>query len=114
MIKVTDLAPPKKVLVHGGRKRDGEGLCTFGKDIRKFHTGETSGEAVGPGSYKLPGSISSKSFNVTLKSKQKKYVKKSKMRVMKEMERRQLNEADGGSSLDGGFSLDGGISLGTR
>ena len=117
MVKVTDLAPQRKVLVHGGRRRDGNGLCTFGKDVRKFDTGATSGEAVGPGSYRIPSSISEHSFNVTLKSKGKKFVKKSEMRAMKVMETRRRKEVgegiDGGMSLDGGLSLDGGMSLGT-
>ena len=51
MVKVTDLAPPVKKLVNGGRKRDGE-ICTFGKDSRKFEGGQGAGETVGPGSYR--------------------------------------------------------------
>mmetsp|Transcript_12792 Transcript_12792/g.26083 ORF Transcript_12792/g.26083 Transcript_12792/m.26083 type:complete len:692 (-) Transcript_12792:163-2238(-) len=110
MIKVTDLAPQDKRLVNGGRKREG-GICTFGKDIRKFDTGSTSGSAVGPGSYKLPSSISNHSFNITLKSKNKKFVKSSEMHAMKTMARKRMAAAKENQGDD--MSLGGGLSLGS-
>ena len=63
---------PEKVFVEGSRKGFNS---TFSKDRRKFV--ESSGLTLGPGSYTLPGSFNSKSFNITFKSKKMVYKRKS-------------------------------------
>ncbi|GMH74160.1 hypothetical protein TL16_g06387 [Triparma laevis f. inornata] len=52
---------------------------TFQKAGRKFETGNSGPAALGPGSYNMPSSINSHSFNITLKAKNKQYVKRSSL-----------------------------------
>ena len=98
MSKMGNIVPAAKILVNGGRARYG-GKCTFGKDTRKFETGNTGPEAIGPGSYKLPGSIKSQSFNITMKTKNKKYIRKSELMAMKATEKRQRVEEESNAEL---------------
>ena len=66
-------------------------------------------------SLRLPSSISSHSFNVTLKSTKKGYMKKSEVRAMKNLERKRREEGRLGlRGMDGdSLSLDGGMSMGS-
>ena len=64
---------PEKVVIEGSRKGQS---CTFSKDRRKF-AGEGGNLSLGPGSYNLPGSFSSKSFNITFKSEKKTFKRAS-------------------------------------
>ena len=76
-IDMFNIKRPDRILVHGGgeRKEILGGRSTFGKDGRKFDTGNFGPEALGPGSYELPGSINSHSFNITMKAKKTAYRK---------------------------------------
>ena len=85
--RVNDMSGLRKKLVHGGRPRNRE-PSTFTKAVRSapgVATGMPAG--LGPGSYNLPGSISSHSFNITMKAK-KQMVKRSTFEIMEREARR--------------------------
>ncbi|GMI03164.1 hypothetical protein TrVE_jg3686 [Triparma verrucosa] len=61
---------------------------TFQKDGRKFETGNKGPASLGPGSYNIPSSINSHSFNITLKAKNKQYIKRSSMAMIEREHKR--------------------------
>ena len=86
--KVHNMSVPQKRLVHGGRPRNRE-PSTFTKAGRPFAAASSTMPAsLGPGSYNVPSSINSHSFNITMKASKRRYVKKATYEGIEREERR--------------------------
>ena len=72
---------------------------TFQKDGRKFETGNNGPASLGPGSYNIPSSINSHSFNITLKAKNKQYIKRSSMAMIEREHKRNTSGLPDDSSM---------------
>ena len=105
--QVHNMAGVKKSLVHGGKPRNRE-PSTFTKAGRAFDTGSSMSVSLGPGSYTLPGSMSSRSFNITMKAKRKQYVKRSTYNMLEaDARRREAVKQDDASSAMESMSIAG-------
>ena len=94
-------------MVHGGKPRNRE-PSTFTKAGRAFDTGSSMSVSLGPGSYTLPGSMSSRSFNITMKAKRKQYVKRSTYNMLEaDARRREAVKQDDASSAMESMSIAG-------